>query len=203
MSRHPKNVKPRVSIREDGLFYVSWSNEAELRAGLARVARAYGWWVREEVVVPGWGRIDLVLRRAVTAKPFLVELKLALNKPNEVRRAFQQADGYGRWWTQHHGEANTPIVCSSKPNMDIIQPVADAYPAVPYRSVKSLLRGLLWWEVDRDRLEAARSRVADARRELDIDELGYRQLRELAAQQDEAAAWDEHRARTTAEEVDS
>lgn len=195
-----RSVKPRVTIK-DGALFVNWKNEAELRSGIARVARAYGWWVREEVVVPGWGRIDLVLRREVAGKPFLVELKVALNKPNEVRRAFQQADGYGRWWTQHHDEANTAIVCSPKPNMQIIQPVADAYPTVPYRSVSALLGGLLSWNVERSRVDAAAERVAEARRQLDIDALAHDQLRNLAAAQDEAAAWATHREMESIAEV--
>lgn len=190
------NVKPRVSLQENGAFYVSWTSEAQMRAGLARVARAYGWWVREEVVVPGWGRIDLVLRRAVSEKPWLIELKLALNKPSEVRRAFQQADGYSRWWAQHHGEANLPIVSSPKPRMDVIQPVADAYPGVPYRSVAELLGGFLRWEVNRERVDAAYQRVAEARRELDLDERAHEQLRNLARARSEEAAWTEHAERT-------
>lgn len=111
--------------------------EADLRRSLASVAYAYGWDVREEVVIPGWGRIDIVLD--APGETYLIELKVDLTKPARIRRAFQQADGYGRWWTNNIGRAADVILVGAKMDDPAVSAVADAYYTVVPRSVGSLI----------------------------------------------------------------
>jgi hypothetical protein len=116
--------------------YLSKS-EVELRRSLASAAYAYGWDVQEEVVIPGWGRIDIVL----TAGPenFLIELKLDLTKPAKIRRAFQQADGYGRWWSSNRGHAADVFLCALEMDDTAVAAVAAAYLCVGPKSISQLL----------------------------------------------------------------
>lgn len=111
-------------------------SEAELRRRLAAVAHAYGWDVSEEVVIPGWGRIDLVLE---DDKTHLIELKIDLTKPARIRRAFQQADGYGRWWCANKSRAVDVYLVGYEMNWTTITSVADAYYTVLPRSISGLL----------------------------------------------------------------
>lgn len=71
-----------------------WQSEADLRDSLADFARLHGWQVQTELVVPGWGRPDLVL--SVNDVMVVVELKVALTAQSRIRKAFQQADAYRR-----------------------------------------------------------------------------------------------------------
>jgi hypothetical protein len=104
--------------------YLSKS-ETDLRRSLASVAYAYGWDVREEVVIPGWGRIDIVL--GDTDGTYLVELKIELTKPARIRKAFQQADGYGRWWAANVGRPADTILVGLEVDAAALATVADAY----------------------------------------------------------------------------
>lgn len=114
-------------------------NEATLRRNLASAAHAYGWLVEEEVVVPGWGRIDIIIRDGVAA-PVLIELKLDLTKPARIRRAFQQTDGYGRWWAQERGEAVDTILVGAKVDSAAMTAVHRAYPHVGWTNAGGLLQ---------------------------------------------------------------
>lgn len=113
-------------------------NEASLRRNLASAAHAYGWLVEEEVVVPGWGRIDIIIRDGLSA-PTLIELKLDLTKPARIRRAFQQTDGYGRWWAQERGEAVDTILVGLHVDEAAMTAVYRAYPHVGWCNAAGLL----------------------------------------------------------------
>lgn len=138
--------------------------EVDMRRSLASVAHAYGWDVSEEVVIPGWGRIDLVLEADTT---YLVELKVDLTKPARVRRAFQQADGYGRWWTTNKGRPADVFLVGALMDDGVIGGVADAYYSVWPRSIVGLLHFLeaggteAGREVRRARAVARSARVAE------------------------------------------
>lgn len=201
MSGKKATSSGRVDVRlAERQLWVHYRTEADLRSSLAELAAVYGWDAEEEVIVPGWGRIDLVLRSAPKARPFLVELKLALNKPNEVRRAFQQADGYGRWWSKERGEANTPLVVAKAPNMDIVTPVADAYPAVPFRTISAFIRGLWSWDPTRERVERAATYTQILAEQHARYAHGLANLVELTRSQDEPAAYADHAAWTAAQD---
>jgi len=161
-------------------------NESDMRSGIARAAEAYGWIAREEVEVRGWGRIDIVLRAvpgpvdsriAPEFVPLLVELKVDLRKPSDVRKAYQQVDGYSRWWAKEKGEPNTPVLCAHRADEDLIRSIGDAYPNVAYRSVEQVLRGLRTWNPTIFRYRSAEARVRAARYQLEIAEaaLGFMQ----------------------------
>lgn len=160
-----------IANSESG-FHLTYTDEASVRRALARLARALGWAVvREEVVIPGWGRIDLLLRaRSEDSIPYLVEIKLDLSKPANVRRAFQQVDGYGRWWEMQHGGPSYPILTSCTGSAELILSVGDAYPAVRYASVQRLMTTLLMGIASSpaDRLGIARARLEQAEKELQI-----------------------------------
>lgn len=112
-------------------------SEVELRRSLASVAYAYGWDVQEEVVIPGWGRIDIVISAA--GETYLIELKIDLTKPARIRKAFQQVDGYGRWWAENRGMATDVFLVGSKIDDQAIDPVARAYPSVGPKSMGHLI----------------------------------------------------------------
>lgn len=124
-------------------------NEATLRRNLASAAHAYGWMVEEEVVVPGWGRIDIIIRDGRSA-PTLIELKLDLTKPAGIRRAFQQTDGYGRWWAQERGEAVDTLLVGAQIDAAAMALVHRAYPHVGWCNAGALLAEF----ADRGDLEA-------------------------------------------------
>lgn len=136
------------------------TSEADLRRSLASVAHAYGWLVDEEVVVPGWGRIDLILRDGF-GHPRLVELKLELTKPARIRRGLQQADGYGRWWTQKYGQAVNTYLVGLDFNRTEVDALATAYPSVAAIPCEQFLGGLVSWGESEGR--AARQTRSDQR----------------------------------------
>jgi len=112
--------------------------EVEMRRNLASAAHACGWLVEEEVFVPDWGRIDLILRDGASA-PLLIELKLDLTRPAQIRKAFQQTDGYGRWWVQEYGEAVDTLLVGLKVDPGGMSSVHRAYPHVGWCAAGSLL----------------------------------------------------------------
>lgn len=148
------------------------TTEADLRRSLAAAAHAYGWLVEEEVVVPGWGRIDIVLRDGVS-EPRLVELKLELTKPARIRRGLQQADGYGRWWTQKYGQAASAYLVGLDFDAAAVDPLAAAYPHVGAVRCDHFLGGLtVWGELEGKAARFRRSgkRLAALRRATDAYE---------------------------------
>ncbi len=152
-------------------FHLTYTDEVSVRRALARLARAYGWAVvREEVVVPGWGRIDLLLQAASDqSMPLLVEIKLDLSRPAAIRRAFQQTDGYGRWWEKQTGAASRPLLTYCTGNAELIESVGDAYPAVRHQPVGDFMFTLCAsQDSPAERRDLARSRLAQAERELAI-----------------------------------
>jgi hypothetical protein len=164
-----RNSERRSAVQiADGKIKVTYSTEAEARTAFRQLAEAYGWLVQEEVVIPGWGRIDLVLRSAATASPVLVELKKELKKPSEIRKAFQQADGYGRWWALHKDESVVSALVGVHCDWTQVQPVADAYPQVTALSGSGFMTHLFNWDRDpgararraRERLESLEALLA-------------------------------------------
>lgn len=149
--------KPGVKIDREHGPVVSYRTEADMRRGLAKLAFAYGWNVQEEVVIPVWGRIDLVLRDTAPGS-ILIELKRSLAKPSEVRRGFQQADGYGRWWTTNRGEPAQVILSAGSATVDIA-PVATAYPEVRFLLLGQVMAGLSVWGNPRERIGVAQARA--------------------------------------------
>jgi hypothetical protein len=127
---------------EDGGLRVGQGRtEAHLRRGLASAAHAYGWLVEEEVVVPNWGRIDIVLRDGRNS-PVLIELKLDLTRPAKIRHAFQQTDGYGRWWAQERSEAADTILVGARVDSAAVSAVHRAYPQVGWCNAGGLFAEL-------------------------------------------------------------
>ncbi|MEH0657692.1 hypothetical protein QA860_08095 [Streptomyces stelliscabiei] len=131
---------------DDNKIVVSYATEAHARTAFRQLAEAYGWLVEEEVVIPGWGRVDLVLRSSPSEKPLLIELKKELRKPSEIRRAFQQADGYGRWWSTHKAETTTSILVGIQVDWERVGPVADAYPEVGVLDGPTFMHRLNTWD---------------------------------------------------------
>lgn len=125
---------------QDGSFVLSYRDEASVRRGLARLARAAGWFeVREEVAIPGWGTIDLLLRPSRGWTPVLLELKLDLTRPAAVRKAFQQIDGYSRGWTAEHGEQSTPVLSAGEEDIATVDRIGLAYPQVTYMPLSTAI----------------------------------------------------------------
>lgn len=188
-SYDPRRADPRDILTtfgeteyRDRTLSVRYRDEASLRRGLATIAHAYGWLVEEEVVVPGWGRIDLVLREKESSPPRLVELKRELRKPASVRRAFQQADGYGRWWTQKHNESCTVSLAGAVVDAQVMSSVASAYPEVDGCTVADLMGRLRIWDNVRLRLSRALERQADLARLSAVYEAAREELRTRSGQ---------------------
>lgn len=160
--------QPGVRIDPENGPVVSYRTEADMRRGLAKLAFAYGWSVQEEVVIPSWGRIDLVLSDPSPGS-ILIELKRLLAKPSEVRRGFQQADGYGRWWVANHGEPAQVILCAGAAVTDTSS-VDAAYPEVRFLLIGQVMTGLGVWGDLQARARVARSRTAELRGLLQVHE---------------------------------
>jgi hypothetical protein len=134
------------------------------------LAYVYGWNVREEVVIPGWGRVDILLDDPDQPDyPILTELKLELNRPSDVRRAFQQADGYGRWWKATKSQRSEVVLTAVEYNAGLVSSVSEAYPEVSFYPASTYMGLLSQWRVkSTKRWMAARSRLEDARRALAV-----------------------------------
>ncbi|WP_433078983.1 hypothetical protein ACQP1P_38870 [Dactylosporangium sp. CA-052675] len=163
---------PRLVAVDGQIKIQNWRNEIDLRKQLARLAHLYGWNVSEEVVVPGWGRIDIVLEdEDLPNKPILIELKLEIRRPSEARKAFQQIDGYGRWWKATRNQGAELVLCVVDHEPAVTRPVADAYPEVSLHSAGEVMAFLPHWRTPADvRWAAARDRLADARKTLALHE---------------------------------
>jgi hypothetical protein len=159
----PQRSPRRLSIG-DGRFRVEYLSEADLRRQLTDLARLCGWLAEEEVVVPGWGRIDIVLREAPRSVPRLIELKLDLTKPSQIRRGFQQADGYGRWWTREKGEAAETFLISAEHTEGHVASIGDAYPTVEFLPVPHFMTSLWVWGDPAVRRPRAADRLAEMQR---------------------------------------
>lgn len=186
MSTKPRRAGTDLYVAGDVLNF-QFGSESEMRSGIARVAEAYGWIAQQEVEARGWGRIDIVLRAApgpVESRiapefvPLIVELKVDLLKPSDVRKAFQQVDGYSRWWAKEKGEPNTPVLCAHRWDPQLIASVGDAYPTVAFRSVHQVLLGLRTWNPTWFRHSAANRRLEAARQQLAIAEAAVRFMEE-------------------------
>lgn len=149
--------KPGLRLDTENGPIISYRTEADMRRGLAKLAYAFGWNVQEEVVIPVWGRVDLVLWDSSPGS-ILIELKRTLAKPSEVRRGFQQADGYGRWWVTNRGEPAQVILAAGAASVDVA-PVAAAYPEVRYLLVGQVMAGLITWGNPSLRLGVASERA--------------------------------------------
>jgi hypothetical protein len=159
---------------------ISWRTEADLRSALSLFAYLHGWSTREEVVIPGWGRIDLVLYDRSPGS-ILIELKRDLSKPSEIRRAFQQADGYGRWWKTNKGEPATVYLAAATANHDVA-PVAAAYPEIGFRLIREVIDGLATWGQPLHRMPATVDRLRATEQLLALNQYANGRVAELAAQ---------------------
>lgn len=148
----------QLRLSESGHPVLTYNSEADIRINLAKLAYAYGWDVEQEVVIPGWGRIDLVVSDTSPGS-ILIELKLALNKPSEVRRGFQQADGYGRWWVANRGEPAQAVLAAADASAGLVAPVAVAYPEVQFHLVNHVMAGLAVWGSPTARVGVAQARA--------------------------------------------
>lgn len=166
--------QPGVRIDPENGPVVWYRTETDMRRGLAKLAFAYGWSVQEEVVIPGWGRIDLVLSDPSPGS-ILIELKRLLAKPSEVRRGFQQADGYGRWWVANHGEPAQVILCAGAATTDT-STVDAAYPEVRFLLIGQVMAGLRVWGDLQARGRVARARAAELRGLLEVHDHAVAEL---------------------------
>lgn len=166
--------KPGLKLDTEHGPVISYRTEADMRRGLAKLAYAYGWNVQEEVVIPVWGRIDLVLWDP-TPGSILIELKRELAKPSEVRRGFQQADGYGRWWTSNRGEPARVILAAGAVSVDVA-PVADAYPEVQFHTIGQVMAGLGAWGDLRHRIGIATARADELCGLLEVHDFAVKRL---------------------------
>lgn len=87
----------RFDLLRDDATRLTYTDEASLRGGFAAMAYLHGWSVRQEVVIPKWGRLDLVIDHPKSGWAVPIEFKLLMTRQGQVRKAFQQADGYARW----------------------------------------------------------------------------------------------------------
>lgn len=150
---------------ETGEVTVRYTDEASLRSSLASFAEYHGWDVKQEVVIPEWGRLDLVLSIDDWVV-YAVELKLDISKPAKARRAFQQASGYQRYLSSL--ETEPPTVVLAAPDIDhaCVDTLRVAYGEVLCRSVAHLMGMLVVDErtlysrllATDDRLSAANAR---------------------------------------------
>lgn len=167
-----------LSIDEStGEPQISWRTEAHLRSALSMFAYLHGWSTREEVVIPGWGRIDLVLKDRSPGS-ILIELKRDLSKPSEIRRAFQQADGYGRWWKTNMDEPATVYLAAATASDDVA-PVAEAYPEVGFRLIGDVMDGFTTWGQPLHRVSAAAERRAATEQLLALHRYAHGRLAQL------------------------
>lgn len=176
----PDYGRGRIRYRDDR-FRISYKSEAEARSGLAALAHACGWLVQEEVVVPGWGRIDLVLRETHEAGPILIELKVDLIRPRDIRKACQQADGYGRWWARVRGEVNLPLLVGCNVDEAAAAPVADTYPEVWICAASPFMNWLQTGGQPHNRLARAMERAAALRQRLAVHDEAVNNLYAAAA----------------------
>lgn len=169
MTADPRDLKTTfggVTLHDGFPTFFLTKSETEMRRSLASIAHAYGWDVREEVVIPRWGRIDIVLEAGAT---YLIELKMDLTKPAKIRRAFQQADGYGRWWANNHGRSVSTLLVGAEMDQSAIDVVADTYYAVWARSIPSII---YFFEHGSHNTDNALRRERAAARSLAVAELG-------------------------------
>lgn len=163
-----------ITLQDDYVTIFKAPTENDLRRSLASVAHAYGWNVSEEVVIPGWGRIDLIVEACET---YLIELKLDLTRPARIRRAFQQADGYGRWWTANRDRATDVFLVGAQIDHVAAGPVARSYPSVGLHTLGQVLN---FFESGGSKFGRNVRRAQSSRRTKDADALGdaYRVARD-------------------------
>lgn len=156
---------------------IEYTGEAGLSEAMATYAHLHGWFVQREIVIPGWGRLDLVLTEPGGSEALAIELKLTLRQAAAVRKAFQQAEGYRRWLKSNpsaFGESARLILSSptNRTDPDLVSSVNELYPSVSYHSVSEVL-GHLTRYPSRDfgigmRRELAAERLERAQREVQL-----------------------------------
>lgn len=136
-----------ATITSEAVWY---STEASLSDGIAAHAEVYGWTTRREVVIPNWGRLDLILTSPLGVN-IAVEVKLQLAQPAQIRKAFMQADGYRRWLGENYVDdldVTEVYLAAAKIGWDAVKPVWSLYPGVKFASVPTVLERI--WNGDRD-----------------------------------------------------
>lgn len=179
MKRIGLNRPPWCDVRLDLVddtetISISYSDEADLSLGIATVAHLHGWHVEREVVIPGWGRLDLWLTEASGTRSWSIELKLRLDRPALVRKAFQQAEGYRRWLIDDGREPFGMVLAApdANCNQQLIAQVGRLYPSVRFVTGGRILNWLTDFEhvTDEFRLitqrEEAHRRLVKAQREV-------------------------------------
>lgn len=127
-------------VLDDGTT-VRYAGEAQLNLGIASVAHLHGWTVEREVVIPGWGRLDLWITNAAGTRSFAIELKQRLDRPALIRKAFQQAEGYRRWIFDADTDVFEMILSAPEPTSDqaAVRTVERLYPGVHFKGVGQVL----------------------------------------------------------------
>jgi len=122
-----------IEFNDDGDPCVTYVSEAELRDALHAFADAYGWRVRSEVPVPGWGRIDLLLEDDLL---WVIELKLSITKPAALRRGLTQVHGYAAAYPSY---VFRTVLCAPRFPDWAASMAAVAYPDIDLWSVGQLM----------------------------------------------------------------
>lgn len=186
---------------EDGAPIITYVNEADLQSGMATLAEAYGWRVQTEVVVPSWGRLDLVLHaRDHDDYAYVVEFKKDLTRAATIRKAFQQADGYSRWLAAQGHSTRVwlaPANCTWAAAADLAIAYADSVSLVDCAEVMGAITGKYAWNL---RLPRARARAQVAARQHRVALLA---LADLTANKHAAEAQDRRTARKARAEAAS
>lgn len=127
-----------------GGFHLTYTDEASLRDNLARLANLTGWRTMTEVQAGDWGRIDLVLD-AGHRRCTLVELKMELLTPRQVRAGLQQIDRYDRWWGSSRGGTRAAwLVVPTEDSLDsdLVARMVELYPNIRVTAAGSLIHHL-------------------------------------------------------------
>lgn len=148
-------------LHDDERFEVTYRDEHSLQESLKELAHAHGWVTESEVVVPGWGRIDLILHES-HAKEFswVIELKTDLTRLSTIRKAFQQADGYARWLATQ-GVNRRVVLAAAEVDFSLANDLAYGY----RDSVQLVSAGMLVNTISEPGYSGARARAARSRRD--------------------------------------
>lgn len=156
----------------DGGSIIHDHTEKSLADGLAGYADVNGWHVRREVVIPGWGRLDLLLSNDNIEETWAVELKVDLHQQAQVRKAFAQADGYYRYLSDNPRglpEVDDVFLVALSHSPENLDPVDRLYGSVTFDTYSQFM-GRLSRHAD---LDVVQSRLDAARREVAVREAIY------------------------------
>lgn len=174
-----------LSINAEDRLTVHWTDEASLRDGLAEFARLYGWKVRTEVVLPGWGRVDLIAENRATQ--YVIEIKLRIDRPSLLRKAVQQLDGYARHLPLEPGMTRALVVMAPKIKCSAWE-VEAAYPDISIINCNQLMTSLMKDEEGlEERLIRAERQTLAAMREFKRQRVAHKDLLALVALHPERA----------------